>query len=82
MVVQQGVARRCRERRRQSAEGGPPPVGALVVIGEDYQVGQSSTRRVNMDVTVTPIGRPADSDMFHRRAGAVVERLRSYLLAD
>ncbi len=27
-----------RERRRQSAEGGPPPVGALVFIGEDYQV--------------------------------------------
>ncbi|HEX9769051.1 MAG TPA: methyltransferase domain-containing protein [Kiloniellales bacterium] len=27
-----------RERRRQAAEGGPPPVSALVFIGEDYQV--------------------------------------------
>jgi hypothetical protein len=27
-----------RERRKQAAVGGPPPVGALVFIGEDYQV--------------------------------------------
>ena len=27
-----------RKRRAQAAEGGPPPAGALVFIGEDYQV--------------------------------------------
>jgi SAM-dependent methyltransferase len=27
-----------RKRREQAAEGGPPPVGALVFIGEDYQL--------------------------------------------
>lgn len=27
-----------RERREHAAQGGPPPVGALVFIGEDYQV--------------------------------------------
>jgi SAM-dependent methyltransferase len=32
-------ARNCfRKRREQAAQGGPPPVGALVFIGEDYQV--------------------------------------------
>ena len=58
------------------------PVELVVAIGEEFQVGRSATKRVEMDVTVTPTGRPPDSETFHRRAGAVVKRLRSYLLAE
>lgn len=58
------------------------PIELVVSIGEEFQVGRSATKRLNMDVSITPIGRPPDSDTFHHRAATVLERLRSYLLAD
>jgi diguanylate cyclase (GGDEF)-like protein len=58
------------------------PVDMIVSIGEREVERKSATRRVALDVTVTPVGKPRDADAFHSRATRVVELLRSYLLAD
>jgi diguanylate cyclase (GGDEF)-like protein len=62
--------------------GKKQPVELIVSIGDEIRVGRSATKRVEMEITVTPIGRPADSDTFHLRAARLLEHLRSYLLAD
>ena len=58
------------------------PVEMIVSVGEREVERKSATRRVALDVTVTPLGKPQDGDAFHNRATRVVELLRSYLLAD
>jgi hypothetical protein len=58
------------------------PVEMIVSLGQREVERRSATRRVALDVTVTPVGRPKDADTFHTRATRVVELLRSYLLAD
>ncbi|REJ94918.1 MAG: diguanylate cyclase, partial [Planctomycetota bacterium] len=57
------------------------PVELIVAIGEESD-GQGGRSRVALEVTVTPLGRVTDLEIFHHRAANVVEQLRSYLLAD
>ena len=58
------------------------PVEMIISIGDEIRVGRSATKRVEMEVTLTPIGQPADSETFHYRAAHLIEQLRSFLLAD
>lgn len=65
--------------------GGIPkkqPVELIICIGSEVTTGRSATRRVQMDITVRPVGRPPNADAFQYRAGRILEELRSYLLAD
>ena len=57
------------------------PVELIVAIG-DESAGDGGRSRVSLDVTVTPIARVAEPEIFHLRATHVVEQLRCYLLAD
>lgn len=59
------------------------PVEVIVAISEyEVQRKRSATRRVKLDVTVTPVGKAPDDAAFESRAMRAVELLRSYLLAD
>jgi diguanylate cyclase (GGDEF)-like protein/putative nucleotidyltransferase with HDIG domain len=59
------------------------PVEMIVVLGEPQVSNRSSVmRRIEIDVTVRPVGRAPDSQTFESRASRAVELLRSHLLAD
>ena len=59
------------------------PVEMIVVLG-DQQISRrsASMRRIEIDVTVRPVGRAPDAKVFEARACRTVELLRSHLLAD
>ena len=59
------------------------PVEMIVLLGEQQESGRSSQmKRIEVDVTVRPVGRVPTSDVFDTRASRTVELLRSHLLAD
>lgn len=58
-------------------------VEMIVSLSEfDSQRKRATTRRVKLDVAVTPVGKAPDEETFQSRAARAVELLRSYLLAD
>jgi diguanylate cyclase (GGDEF)-like protein len=59
------------------------PVEMIVVLGDEQASGRrAATKRIEIDVTVRPIGRAPDPRVFEVRACRTVELLRSHLLAD
>ena len=59
------------------------PVEMIVVLGEPQVSARSaSMKRIEIDVTVRPVGRAPNADVFEGRASRAVELLRSHLLAD
>ena len=59
------------------------PVEMIVTMCEVESLGKrATTRRVKLEVTVTPVGKAPDEATFDSRAARAVELLRSYLLAD
>jgi diguanylate cyclase (GGDEF)-like protein len=69
--------------RRWGKTANRQPVEMIVTISEyEVQRKRAATRRVKLDVTVTPVGKAPDEAAFEARAMRAVELLRSYLLAD
>jgi len=58
------------------------PVDVVITMTKAEENRRAMARKMTLQVTVTPIGVPKDSEVFHERAARVVELLRSHLVAD
>lgn len=59
------------------------PVELIVVLGDEQISKRSSAmKRIEIEVTVRPVGRAPSHEAFNLRAARAVELLRSHLLAD
>ena len=59
------------------------PVEMIVLLGGERPSGLSSAmKRIEIDVTVRPVGKVPNADVFNTRAARAVELLRSHLVAD
>jgi diguanylate cyclase (GGDEF)-like protein/putative nucleotidyltransferase with HDIG domain len=68
--------------RRWGKNSETQPVEIIVSLGEEVRERRSATKRIAVEVTVNPVGRPRTEEDFQTRATRVVELLRSHLLAD